>query len=84
MPFMWPPSAARHLLKMSLSAMRRLSAAHPLYQGFLIKMECVVFEAFVMAEGHDKSHLRRDKYHFYIFMRKPFWKRLFRDYRKTP
>jgi hypothetical protein len=52
-------------------------------------MECVVFEVFVMAEGHlcitygrildaevafghDKSHLRRDKYHFYIFMRKPF------------
>jgi tRNA(Ile)-lysidine synthase len=51
-------------------------------------MERVVFEAFVMAEGHlcitygrildaevafghDKSHLRRDKYHFYIFMRKP-------------
>jgi hypothetical protein len=60
-------------------------------QGFLIKMECVVFEAFVMAEGHlcvknaairdaevafghDKSHLRRDKYHLYIFMRKPLWK----------
>jgi hypothetical protein len=41
-------------------------------QGFLIKMECVVFEAFVVAFGHDKSHLRRDKYHLNIFMRKPF------------
>jgi hypothetical protein len=67
----------------------KTSDSNPFTQGFLIKMECVVFAAFVMAEdhlcitygrildaevafGHDKSHLRCDKYHFYIFMRKPF------------